>query len=293
VTDYAVRHRTTYTYGRDVAFSRLVAHLAPRATPMQQTHGFALTITPTPLYAFSRPDYFGNRTDWFTIDGAHDVLDVLAESRVSVGAGPTFDADAGPSWESVRAAIETPSDGAALDAVQYAFDTQLTAVNASVVAYARPSFPRGRSLYACVRDLNTRIYRDFTYDGEATDTTTSVARAIELRAGVCQDFAHVGVACMRAMGLAARYVSGYLLTHPPPGKERLVGADASHAWFSAWIPTLGWIDFDPTNDVLPGREHITTAWGRDFADVSPIHGIVTGGSASEIDVAVDVVALGA
>jgi transglutaminase-like putative cysteine protease len=291
MTQYAVRHRTTYTYGRDVAFSRLVAHLAPRATSRQQTHAFALTIAPMPLHAFSRPDYFGNRTDWFTIDGAHDVLDVLAESRVTVDAGAELAADAGPSWESVRAAIETPSDGAALDAVQYAFDTRLTAVNASVVAYARASFERDRPLLACVRDLNARIYRDFTYDGEATDTTTSVARAIELRAGVCQDFAHVGVACMRAMGLAARYVSGYLLTHPPPGKERLVGADASHAWFSAWIPPLGWIDFDPTNDVLPRDEHITTAWGRDFADVSPIHGIVTGGSAQDIEVAVDVVPL--
>jgi transglutaminase-like putative cysteine protease len=191
----------------------------------------------------------------------------------------------------VREAIETPSDGAALDAVQYAFDTRLTAVNAGLLAYARASFVRGRALLACARDLNTRIYHDFTYDGEATDTTTTVAQAFELRAGVCQDFAHVGIACMRAMGLAARYVSGYLLTHPPPGKERLVGADASHAWFSVWIPTLGWIDFDPTNNVLPGREHITTAWGRDFADVSPLHGIVTGGSASEVDVAVDVIPL--
>ncbi len=292
MTAYSVRHRTTYTYGRDVAFSRLVAHLAPRATPRQQTHGFELTITPAPLHAFSRHDFFGNRTDWFTIDGAHDVLEVLAESRVSVDDGPALEAFTGPSWEAVRAGIETPSDGAALDAVQYAFDTQLTAVNGSAVEYARASFARDRPLLACVRELNTRIYRDFTYDGEATDTTTSVARAIELRAGVCQDFAHVGVACVRAMGLAARYVSGYLLTHPPPGKERLVGADASHAWFSVWIPPLGWIDFDPTNDVLPGREHITTAWGRDFADVSPIHGIVTGGSAQDIEVAVDVIPLG-
>ena len=289
--DYTVRHLTTYKYGRDVAFSRLVAHLAPRATPRQRTQSFELTVTPTPVQSFSRPDYFGNRVDWFTIDGAHDVLQVLAQSRVVVDAGPDLAVDSGPTWDAVRIALQAPSDGAALDAVQYAFDTQLTTVNAEVVAYARPSFERGRPLLTCVRDLNSRIYRDFKYDGEATDTTTTVARAFEVHAGVCQDFAHVGVACMRAMGLSARYVSGYLLTHPPPGEERLVGADASHAWFSAWIPPLGWIDFDPTNDVLPGVEHITTAWGRDFADVSPIHGIVTGGSASEIDVAVDVIPL--
>jgi transglutaminase-like putative cysteine protease len=286
---YTVRHRTTYKYGRDVAYSRLVAHLAPRETTRQQTHAFALAISPAPIHSFARPDYFGNRTDWFTIDASHDVLDVLAESRVVVDPGPALPADVGPAWEDVRAAIETPSDGAALDAVQFAFDTSLTTVNANVVAYARASFTRERSLLACVRDLNARIYRDFKYDGEATDTTTTVARAFELRAGVCQDFAHVGIACARAMGLSARYVSGYLLTHPPPGKERLVGADASHAWFAVWIPPFGWVDFDPTNDVLPSAGHVTTAWGRDFADVSPLHGIVTGGSAHEVDVAVDVI----
>jgi transglutaminase-like putative cysteine protease len=289
VIAYTVRHRTTYKYGRDVAYSRLVAHLAPRETVRQRTLDFALTISPGPIQSFSRPDYFGNRTDWFTIDASHDVLDVLAESSVVVDPGTVLPPDAGPAWEDVRAAIETPSDGAALDAVQFAFDTPLTAVNASVVAYARTSFARDRSLLACVRELNARIHRDFTYDGEATDTTTTVASAFELRAGVCQDFAHVGIACARAMGLAARYVSGYLLTHPPPGKERLVGADASHAWFAVWIPPFGWVDFDPTNDVLPSGGHVTTAWGRDFADVSPLHGIVTGGSAHEVDVAVDVI----
>jgi transglutaminase-like putative cysteine protease len=286
---YAVRHRTTYTYGRDVAYSRLVAHLAPRPTERQRPEAFVLSISPAPVHAFVRSDFFGNRTDVFTIDAPHDVLDVVAESRVVVDRRQEIALDAGPSWEFVRDAIESPRDGAALDAVQYAFDTPLTAANALLVAYARESFARERPLFACVRELTARIHRDFTYDGEATDTRTTVARAFDLRAGVCQDFAHVGVACTRAMGLAARYVSGYLLTQPPPGKERLVGADASHAWFAVWIPPFGWIDFDPTNDVLPNTEHITTAWGRDFADVSPIHGIVTGGSAHEIDVAVDVI----
>lgn len=289
MTVYTVRHRTTYTYGRDVSYSRLVAHLAPRATPRQHPQGFALSVSPAPVQSYARADFFGNRTDYFTIDAAHDILDVLAESTVVVERGPEPEADAGPSWECVRDAIEVPRDGAALDAVQYAFDTALTTANASVVAYARASFARERPLFACIRDLTARIHRDFTYDGEATDTGTTVARALELRAGVCQDFAHVAIACTRAMGLAARYVSGYLLTKPPPGKERLIGADASHAWFAVWFPSYGWVDFDPTNDVLPNGEHITTAWGRDFADVSPIHGIVTGGSAHEIEVAVDVI----
>jgi transglutaminase-like putative cysteine protease len=148
-------------------------------------------------------------------------------------------------------------------------------------------------LLECVLDLNARIHADFTFDKEATDTRTTVRDAFELRAVVSQDLAHVGLACVRAMGLAARYVSGYLLTHPPPGRERLVGADASHAWFSVWIPPYGWIDFDPTNDMLPSSEHITVAWGRDYTDVAPIHGIVNGGSEHEVDVAVDVLPIGA
>ena len=159
------------------------------------------------------------------------------------------------------------------------------------MAYARASFPRGRPLLACVLDLNSRIHADFTFDKEATDTRTTVKRAFELRAGVCQDLAHVGLATVRSMGLAARYVSGYLLTHPPPGRERLIGADASHAWFSVWIPPFGWVDFDPTNDMLPSDEHITVAWGRDYGDVAPIHGIITGGSEHEVEVAVDVMPL--
>jgi transglutaminase-like putative cysteine protease len=288
---FAVRHRTTYRYTRDVAYSRLVAHLAPRATGRQQSHAFDLSITPAPARNVERCDFFGNRTNWFTVAQRHLELEILAESRVVVSPSADYGAQNGPSWESVRGALELPRAAEALDAVQYAFDTPLTAVNADVVAYARKSFSRARPLLACVLELNTRIHADFTYDGKATDTSTTARRAFELRAGVCQDFAHVGIAAVRAMGLAARYVSGYLLTHPPPGQERLVGSDASHAWFSVWIPSLGWVDFDPTNDVLPSSQHITVAWGRDFADVTPVHGIITGGSAHEVEVGVDVTPL--
>jgi transglutaminase-like putative cysteine protease len=176
------------------------------------------------------------------------------------------------------------------DAMQYTFDTPLTATDDTVINYARRSFFRGRPIFASVLELNTRIYNDFTFDSEATDTRTTVKDAFELKAGVCQDLAHVGIACVRSMGLAARYVSGYLRTIPPPGKERLIGADASHAWFSVWIPPYGWVDFDPTNDMLPSNHHITVAWGRDYGDVSPIHGIISGGGSDhEVDVAVDVI----
>lgn len=291
MTTYAVRHRTTYRYRSDVARSRLIAHLAPRATTRQRPLNFDVSVTPRAVERFERPDFFGNTTDWFTIDEPHAVLDILSESRVSVEPRAAVEPDASRAWETVRGTFDGPADAFTLEVIQYTFDTALTATNDDVVAYARRSFPRGRPLLECVLDLNARIHADFTYDKDATNTRTTVERAFELRAGVCQDLAHVGLACVRAMGLAARYVSGYLLTRPPPGRERLIGADASHAWFAAWIPPYGWVDFDPTNDMLPSGDHITVAWGRDYSDVAPIHGIISGGSEHEVDVAVDVMPL--
>ena len=291
--NYTISHRTTYTYASDVAYSRLVAHLAPRATSRQRPLAFEVNLSPVPVKSFTRSDYFGNTTSWFTVDEPHDILDIVAQSRVAVDPVREFSPDGSLHWEIVRTSFEFPGDSETLDALQYTFDTPLTAPNDDVVAYARRSFPRARPLFACVLDLNARIHSDFKFDKEATDTRTTVKRAFELRAGVCQDLAHVAVASVRTMGLAARYVSGYLLTHPPPGRERLVGADASHAWFSVWIPPYGWIDFDPTNDMLPSHEHITVAWGRDYGDVAPIHGIITGGSEHEVEVAVDVTPLSA
>jgi transglutaminase-like putative cysteine protease len=289
VTSYTVRHRTTYTYDSEVAYSRLVAHLGPRATEHQRLAAFAVSVTPEPVERSERRDFFGNTTNWFTIDEPHAVLDIRSESRVLVDAPPRIAPGAGMGWEAVRRRLELPDDAETLDALQYAFDTPLTAPTRDVVAYARTSFPRGRPLFDCALELNARIHADFAYDKESTDTHTTVARVFELRSGVCQDLAHAGLAAVRAMGLAARYVSGYLLTHPPPNRERLIGADASHAWFSVWIPPFGWIDFDPTNNMLPNVEHITVAWGRDYGDVAPIHGIITGGNEHEVEVAVDVV----
>ena len=291
MTAYTVRHRTTYHYETDVAYSRLIAHLVPRTTQRQRPLAVEIRVAPAPVRRFDRADFFGNTTSWFIVDEPHDALEIYSESRVAVDAIVPFAAAESLTWEAVRTAFDVPSGTDAVDAVQYTFDTPLTATDEDVVAYARPSFASGRPLLACVLDLNSRIHADFTFDAKATNARTTVKDALELRAGVCQDLAHVGIACVRAMGLPARYVSGYLLTHPPPGRERLIGADASHAWFAAWIPPFGWIDFDPTNDMLPSNEHITVAWGRDYGDVAPVHGIITGGSEQEIDVAVDVIPL--
>jgi transglutaminase-like putative cysteine protease len=289
VTHYLVRHRTAYHYRSDVAYSRLIAHLVPRRTARQRLQSVDVTVEPRPATQFERTDFFGNVTNWYTIDEPHDTLVVLAESRVEIG--PILDYTAGESatWESARALFASPTDATALEALQYTFDTPLTATDEDVVAFARASFKRARPLFEAVLELTARIYAGFRFDAEATNTRTTVKDAFALRAGVCQDLAHVGIACVRSMGLAARYVSGYLLTHPPPGRERLIGADASHAWFSVWIPPFGWVDFDPTNNMLPGSEHITVGWGRDYADVAPIHGIITGGGENEVDVAVDVI----
>jgi transglutaminase-like putative cysteine protease len=289
VTDYIVRHRTTYRYESDVAYSRLLAHLLPRATARQRALHAAVAVSPAPARRFERVDFFGNITSWFVVDEPHDTLDILAESRVSVEPSSVPAAELSPPWESVRALFEFPLGDDVFDVVQYTFDTPLTSSNHELVRYARASFGRGQPLFACVLDLNTRIHADFTFDKEATNARTTVKQAFKLRAGVCQDLAQVGIACVRAMGLPARYVSGYLLTHPPPGRARLLGADASHAWFSVWIPPFGWVDFDPTNDMLPSSEHITVGWGREYGDVAPVHGIISGGSEHEVDVAVDVI----
>jgi transglutaminase-like putative cysteine protease len=288
---YTVRHQTTYRYADDVAYARMIAHLAPRQTPTQNVHRYHVSILPTPSVHRTRTDAFGNSTDWVVIDSAHQTLEFLAESQVFIEPAPAVDLSLSSDWESARALVEREAQTTTRDVIQYIFDSPMVQSVPEITDYARTSFTSGRSLYVAVRELTRRIHADFRYDPTVTHARTTVAEAFALRAGVCQDFAHIGIAAMRSLGLPARYVSGYLRTLPPPGHERLVGADASHAWFSAWIPPFGWIDFDPTNDVVPRDEHITVAWGRDYGDVAPIHGIITGGSEQMITVGVDVIPL--
>ena len=269
----------------------MLAHLIPRETPRQQRiddHGYRRPETVPAFRAY--PDFFGNTTSWCIIEEPHDELDVLAESRVSVEPIPNYALVPSAAWEEVRSSFEPPQPPEMFDVVQFTFDTPLTESDRGVVSYARRSFTPGRKLFAAVLDLNARIHADFAFDKKATDTHTTVKEAFELRSGSvprsrpCRNF-------VRPVDgtFAARYVSGYLRTQPPPGRERLIGADASHAWFAVWIPPFGWIDFDPTNDMLPSNEHITVAWGREYGDVTPIHGIISGGSEHEVDVAVDVI----
>ena len=217
----------------------------------------------------------------------HDRFIVSAASLVDVHAAAAPDLGSPPAWEVIARAMETP-DAAALPAVEYAFDSPYVATSPAIKRFALESFPPGRPLLEATMDLTRRIYERFDYRGGVSDVSTPVADVLEMRQGVCQDFAHLEIACLRSLALPARYVSGYLLTHAPEGRAKLVGADASHAWLSVWSPAAGWVDFDPTNNLIPGAEHITVGWGRDYGDVSPINGFIMGGGAHKIAVAVDV-----
>lgn len=283
---YKVTHRTTYSYGTDVPVSHHLAHLQPRQLPRQEVSEFTLAIEPLPVVRSERVDCFGNGTAYFSIGQPHDSLVVTARSQVRVAATPWPALT--PAWQEVRdrcAADRLTEDSAASE---FRFDSPYIPRKAAYADYAASSFPKDRPLLDAVRDFTSRIFRDFKFDPRATTVATPLDEVLKKRRGVCQDFAHFAIAGLRSLGLPARYVSGYLETLPPPGKPRLVGADASHAWFAVWCPGHGWIDADPTNNVLPGDRHITVAWGRDFSDVSPLRGVVVGGGGSSPKVSVDV-----
>ena len=284
---YAVRHRTTFDYTELVALSHHLLHLAPRDRDGQQCAWSHVQIVPAPTRTTPGTDYFGNAVHHVVISEPHRRLVVEANSIVDVepsaGQGLPLDWP----WADAAQVMEAPS-GDALAAYEYTFPSTYVAPTAAVRDYASASFGAGRGLLEACADLTRRIYEEFEYRGGVSDVSTPVAQVLAMRQGVCQDFAHFAIACLRAMGLPARYVSGYLLTHPPPGQRKLVGADASHAWISVWAGRAGWVDFDPTNNVRPGDEHITVAWGRDYGDVSPISGLITGGGAHNVTVAVDV-----
>jgi transglutaminase-like putative cysteine protease len=285
---YSVRHQTTYRYPEGVSSSRHLVHLMPRETARQLRRTFELTVSPAPARHETLTDVFGNATDLLAFDEPYAQLQLVSESDVEVEPAPIYDATTSEPWERVRAQLETPNEELRA-VVQFLFDTSLVNASPQIVEYARASFPAGRPLLAAALDLNARIHADIRYDTTATDAATPVEEVFELRAGVCQDLAHAGIAALRAMGLAARYVSGYRRTLPPPGSERIVGADQSHAWFSVWAPPFGWVDLDPTSNVVVGDEHVTVAWGRDYRDVAPVHGVVTGGREHKLIVGVDVI----
>jgi transglutaminase-like putative cysteine protease len=286
--NYRLSHRTSYDYEDSVSVSHHVVRLTPRALDGQTCQWNEISILPKPAVVSEQIDYFGNAVTFFTLEEPHDRLIVEATSEAQVAMRNPPDFAGSMHWEFVRDNLASDHSNAGLDAYQFVFDSRRAEANPKLYSYARESFPDERPLLEGVSDLMQRIHEDFRFDTEATEVTTPVETFFEKRRGVCQDFAHLQIACLRTMGLPARYVSGYLRTLPPPGRPRVVGADASHAWCSAWCPGVGWVDFDPTNNCLPSDGHITVAWGRDYSDVSPIHGVLLGGARHKLEVEVDV-----
>ncbi|HTW95860.1 MAG TPA: transglutaminase family protein [Tepidisphaeraceae bacterium] len=285
---YAVTHETRYSYSDSVPLCHNVLHLEPRETGRQKVISHSVAISPNPVARSQRLDFFGNPITWFSIQEPHEVLSILAKTEIDVA---HFEAPAGlwlPAWDKAADALRGAGSSDLLDARQYTLDSTFVSLGPEMADYARPSFPPGRQLLESVTELTRRIFTDFKFDSGVTTIGTPVQEILAHRHGVCQDFAHLQIACLRSLGLAARYVSGYLVTHPPPDGERLIGADASHAWVSVFFPDYGWIDFDPTNGVIPSAEHITIAWARDYDDVSPVRGVVVGGRRHNLSVAVDV-----
>jgi len=285
----SVLHETEYEYEAPVLLSRQFLHLTPRELPWQKCLAHRIAVEPLPDEFVPRRDYFGNSTNHLQIAASHDALIVRAASSVDVL--PRAEAARKrktPPWGSLRERLRSEASSPLLDPCEFLYESTHVGLLAELAAYATRSFPAGRPIFDAAFALTRRIHADFSFDPKSTSVSTPLAEVLKLRRGVCQDFAHLMIGCLRALGLSARYVSGYILTTPPPGKPRLVGADASHAWVSVWCGEAGWIDFDPTNDCVVDDEHITLAWGRDFADVTPMRGVILGGGEQTLAVRVTV-----
>ncbi|WP_027611426.1 transglutaminase family protein [Pseudomonas sp. URIL14HWK12:I6] len=291
---YQIFHDTCYHYDSPVSLAQQLAHLWPRECTWQRCTEQQLLISPEPTTRRDELDVFGNPLTRLAFERPHDELQVNARLTVEVLARPLADFNLSPAWEQTRDALtysSQPLSAEMLEACRYRFQSPYVHLKRSFVEFSESCFPPGRPLLLGVQALMQKIFSEFTFDAEATQVATPLVEVLERRRGVCQDFAHLMLACVRSRGLAARYISGYLLTQPPPGQPRLIGADASHAWVSVFCPVLGWVDFDPTNNVQPALEHITLAWGRDFSDVSPLRGVILGGGNHDPEVRVTVMPL--
>lgn len=288
---YRIIHKTTYKYEQPVLFGYQAVFLTPRSQPQCECVWHELRVNPAPATYSQRVDTFGNQVTFFTIQEPHEQLEIEARSRVAIGGAPVPWPQHSPAWDEIARSLpfEFTPDG--VDAYQFVFESPRVRTGAEFAAYAAPSFPPGRPLAEALLDLTARINKDFRFDKKATGVRTRPEDVLRHRRGVCQDFAQVQIACLRSLNLPARYVSGYLRTYPPPGGTRLAGADASHAWVSAYCPDVGWLDVDPTNNLVPSVSHVTVAWGRDYGDVSPVRGIILGGSDHTLEVAVEMQAL--
>lgn len=291
---YQLRHTTRYEYSSPVSLSHNEARLLLRDLPWQHCSNTRLVIKPEPLRQHERKDFFGNRVVYFAITDIHESLEVTVLSKVTTHPRPLPEVSS-ISWEQAAqclapgsAAMESDDHEANQSARLYTLNSPFIRRSDDLKSFAQAHFAPGRPLVEAVLAMNSAIFEEFTYDQEFSTLATPLDEVLANRKGVCQDFAHLAIGALRSIGLAARYVSGYLETLPPPGQEKLLGADASHAWLSVYLPGWGWFDIDPTNGNQPNERYLTLAWGRDYADVTPLKGVMNGGGAHELEVAVDV-----
>jgi transglutaminase-like putative cysteine protease len=288
---YRVTHTTTYSYEEAVSVSHNEARITPRRTAGQSPQRTQLVVDPMPAALFTDVDYFGNTLHSFSLEESHQKLTVTAVSDVDVEGVSAPAHDLTPAWETVPELLRRDRSKPGLEAVGYTFASPLARHDADMRAYALESFTPERPMLEAAYELTQRIHGEFAYQPGTTSIATPLSVVMQARRGVCQDFAHLQIAMLRSLGLPVRYVSGYVRNEPAPGRPRLTGADASHAWVSLYTPGFGYVDLDPTNGSLPSDEHVTVAWGRDFGDVSPLKGVILGGRAHTLFVDVDVAAV--
>lgn len=288
---YRVRHLTEYKYNSPVTLCYNMTHLLPRDTAHQRCLSRRIAVTPTPVYQHEGSDYFGNPTFYFSIQEPHERLAIEVESQFELDELDLpnqlhlYPLTCGE----LRRALAESATPALRMAKEYVLDSGLIRRSAPLADYVADIFTDDAPLLSAALALTHRIFQEFTFDPVATSVSTPPEQVLQEKRGVCQDFAHLAIACLRSAGVPARYMSGYIETLPPPGQEKLVGADASHAWFAIFVPELGWAEFDPTNDLMPNGQHIVTAWGRDYADVTPLQGVIfDGGETLALQVSVDV-----
>ena len=287
---YIVRHTTRYTYAQSVSSCYNTAYVLPRNTPSQSVKKTDIRISPLATTHTNQKDYFGNQYLQFSIETDHKILDVTITSTVQISDPNTsINLDFGTPCAYVKYLLQESMDAENIAAREFMLNSPMIQQHPDLADYAASSFNDERPFLSAVLELTQRIFKDFTYDPTFSDIATPLADVLKHKRGVCQDFAHLAIGCLRSLGYPARYVSGYLETLPPPGEVKLVGADATHAWFAVYSPGEGWYDFDPTNNKITGEQHITTAWGRDYSDVAPLKGIIFGGGSSpQLLVSVDV-----
>jgi transglutaminase-like putative cysteine protease len=292
MTRYAVRHETRYAYGSTVDLGLHLLRLTPLGEGRQALLDYTLNIVPEPSRNVAFRDHFGNAVHHIAIERAHDAFSVVLDATVDVQPGVNGNLGEGPAWEMLRDGVRNDGFPDFPDVAEFAYDSPLATATQEATSFAARCFPAGRPIVTGLRDLTNRIRRDFAYVPGSTDISTPIAEVMRHKRGVCQDFAHVMIAGLRGIGLPARYASGYIRTYPAAGAAEHRGADASHAWVSAWCgQEIGWIDFDPTNDLIVSDEHIAVAYGRDFADVTPLRGVILGGGAHGLEVSVTVTPL--